>query len=244
MRTPSRAPARTKAAKKAKPATARKDSQAENQKLRATVRALTREKARLEEQLAKIEAECKRYFDQFVDVEVASTNVANLYVASLRLHATLSREDVLSAIQEIVINLVGSEELCVFEVDASRRALRLVSSFGVDARAWQDVPFGVGIVGAAAASCTPWIASLQGEAVSRGPNEAHLTAAIPLVVEGRIAGLVAIFRLLDHKRGLEDVDHELFNLLGTQAGAALYFSSLARTGEIPSLALQNSPRTS
>lgn len=216
-----------------------RDVIAENRKLRATIRTLQKDKARLSEQLINIEAECKRYFEQFVDVELANTNVANLYVASLRLHSTLSREDVLSAIHEIVINLVGSEELCVFELDTSRRALRLVSSFGVDARAWQSVPLGVGIVGAAAAAGTAWIADVDGEATSRGPNEAHLTAAIPLVVEGRVMGLVAIFRLLGHKRSLEDVDHELFNLIGSQAGAALYFSNLARTGENPALVLEN-----
>jgi hypothetical protein len=215
-----------------------RDLVAENKKLRASVRALEKEKARLSEQLAGIEAECKRYFDQFVDVEIANTNVANLYVASLRLHSTLSREDVLAAIHEIVVNLVGSEELCVFEVDSTRRVLRLVSSFGVDARAWQNLPLGVGIVGTAAATGEPWIATVHGEGATRGPNEAHLTAAIPLVVEGRITGLVAIFRLLGHKRSLEDVDHELFNLLGTQAGAALYFSTMARTGEIPALVLE------
>ena len=216
-----------------------RDVIAENKKLRATVRALEKDKARLSEQLTAIEAECKRYFDRFVDVEVANTNVANLYVASLRLHSTLSREDVLAAIHEIVVNLVGSEELCVFELDSTRRFLRLVSSFGVDARAWQNVPLGVGIIGASAAAGTAWIADVDGDKSARGPNEAHLTAAVPLLVDGRVTGLVAVFRLLGHKRSLEDVDHELFNLLGSQAGAALYFSSLARTGEVPALVLED-----
>src|SRR5258706_11176407 len=95
---------------------------AENERLRGKLKELEAEleehrKARLklEQQVATIDAQAKRYFDQFVEVEVQSSSVANLYVASFRLNGTLDRKEVLSAIQEIVINLIGSEELAVFE---------------------------------------------------------------------------------------------------------------------------------
>jgi GAF domain-containing protein len=58
-----------------------------------------------------------------------------------------------------------------------------------------------------------------------------MTACVPLVVDGRVTGAVAIFRLLEHKRGLEDVDSELFSLLGTQAATALYCTRLVSAAQ-------------
>lgn len=201
-------------------------------KLEADLEVSEQEKLRLAAQLTTMEAECKRYFDSYVDVELQNTNVANLYVASLRLHSTLDRDDVITAIQEIVINLIGSEELAIFELDPERRTPSLVSSFGVDPRPLHGVKTGVGVIGRSLASGEIFVATA--DRASRGPErdgaaspeDAHVTACVPLVVGGRVTGAVAIFRLLEHKRSLEDVDHELFSLLGTQAATALYCTRL------------------
>ncbi len=57
-------------------------------------------------------------------------------------------------------------------------------------------------------------------------EEGDLTACIPLRVDGKVTGAIALFRLLSHKPGLEEADHELFDLLGTQAATALYCAEL------------------
>ena len=210
-----------------------KDVLHENDKLRGLVHALQseldrhkRERLRLEEQLSTIEAECKRYLNRYVDVELQNANVANLYVALLRLHSTLSRKDVISAIQEIVINLVGSEELAIFELPESNgsRCLRLVASFGVEARPLAAVPLGAGIIGCTAERGEIHVAGTP--KTEAAPYESHLTACVPLMVDGRVTGAVAIFRLLSHKRSLQEVDYELFSLIGTQGAMALYCSGL------------------
>ena len=54
---------------------------------------------------------------RFAEVEQLNSNLANLYVASYRLHGSLARADVLSTLQEIVINIIGSEKFAVFEWD-------------------------------------------------------------------------------------------------------------------------------
>jgi len=211
-----------------------KDVLAENEKLRALVYALESEldrtkraRLKLEEQLSTIEAECKRYLDRYVDVELQNANVANLYVASLRLHSTLLRADVVSAIQDIVINLIGSEELAIFErVPNGADHLRLIASFGVDARPIRTVPLGAGVIGRAARAGKAHVTGRDHSLGEVLPHEAHLTACVPMVVDGHVTGAVAIFRLLEHKRALEDVDFELFALLGTQGAMALYCSGL------------------
>jgi putative methionine-R-sulfoxide reductase with GAF domain len=200
-------------------------------KLRTRVRLLEveldgerRERRRAEERAAEIETEAKRYYDHYVNVEVQNANVANLYVASSRLNETLRRDQILEAIQEIVINLIGSEELAIYEL--SDGTLKMVSSFGAINEELHEVPIGRGLIGRAAQTGETWIAGSV-DSPSSIPAETHLTACIPLRVDGHVIGAIAVFRLLRHKRGLEDVDRELFALLGTQAAAALHFASRA-----------------
>ena len=57
-------------------------------------------------------------------------------------------------------------------------------------------------------------------------EEPGLTACIPLKLEDRVVGAIALFRLLPQKSGFESLDMELFELLGTHAATALYASGL------------------
>jgi len=41
-----------------------------------------------------------------------------------------------------------------------------------------------------------------------------------------VTGAIVIFRLLTQKPGLEEVDHEIFDLLASQAATALYCTRL------------------
>src|SRR5438045_9505433 len=87
--------------------------------------------ASLKDRLTAIEEESRDFSARYVEVEQQNTNLANLYVASYQLHGTLDRERVLAAIKEIVINLIGSEELAIWEIDPEFKALMLIDSFGI-----------------------------------------------------------------------------------------------------------------
>ncbi len=72
----------------------------------------------------------------------------------------------------------------------------------------------------------------------RGPAERDggLTAAVPLKIDRQVTGVIAIFRLLEQKPGLDPTDHELFDVLSHQAAMALYstaFRSLRPTVRPP-----------
>jgi hypothetical protein len=178
-----------------------------------------RERADLESQLAQVETESRQYLEDYLEVEQQNANLANLYVASLRLHSTLIRTEVLSAIEEIIINLVGSEELAIIEIDPQTREPRVALAFGLDARTFDDLPAGAQ---QQIESCF-----LSGEIwVRASGDESPLTACIPLAVDGELIGAIAIFRLLQQKTGIEPVDHELFGLLAAHAATALYCSGL------------------
>ena len=179
------------------------------------------EQARLRAQLEKTRAESQSYLARHAEIELQNSNLANLYVASYRLHGTLDRKEVIDTIQEIIANLIGSEEASLFELDAGKQTLELVASFGREARDQRSVPVGSGRIGQAARTGEIFIA--QG---GNAEAEDGVTACIPLSLGGRVTGAIAIFRLLPQKAGFEDVDRELFELLATHAATALYCTSL------------------
>ena len=96
----------------------------------------------LRAQIEGIKAETKAYSSRYAEVEQQNSNLANLYVASYRLHGTLDRKEVIAAIQEIIANLVGSEEAALFEINSDTQALELLASFGVNRDECPPIPLG------------------------------------------------------------------------------------------------------
>ena len=189
-----------------------------------------REQARLREEMLAIQDRSREFSQQFVEIERQNSNLANLYVASYRLHGTLDRKEVLASIEEILANLVGSEQTAIFELGAGGETLQLLSANGVDRARYATIAVGSGPLGRAAATGEPFLAG-PGGSRERALEEPDLTACIPLTLGGKVIGAIAVFRLLPQKPGLEDLDRELFELLATHAATALYCSSLhARLG--------------
>jgi hypothetical protein len=199
----------------------------DNQRLQRTTAQLevelaTRDRmeAALRERVATIEEESRTYSQRYVEVELQNTNLANLYVASYQLHGTLSRARILAAIKEIVINLIGSEELAIWELAGDQ--LVLSDSFGIDEGTWSTLPVNEApaIIRAVTVTGAPFI---KGQTLIAGAGaEEHLTAAIPLKLDDRVIGVIGVFRLLSQKPLLEPIDYELFDLLSSHAASALY----------------------
>lgn len=190
--------------------------------LRARVSALESEKARLQ---SEADQRTGQLAEQYSIIEQQHADLANLYVASYRLHDTLDRQELLSVIEEILCNLVGSEELGIFELSPDRDALFALKTMGIDQRRFESLPARGGLVGRAVTSGELYIA---GEHSGEGalPHEAGLTACIPLRQGEKVSGAITVFRLLGHKPGLTRIDRELFELLASHAGTALYCSAL------------------
>jgi hypothetical protein len=219
-----------------------RDLTSENEKLCSLIRTLEghldrerQDRLDVEDRIKAIEAERRAYLERYLEVEAQNDNVAKLYAATLRLHSTISHSDVLAAVHEIIINLVGSEEFAVFEMNTDGTRLVRSSSFGMDAARLGPITVGVGIIGGCARTGESYVAGRDGaiEGKDRSLIDAHLTACIPFVVEGVVTGAVAIFRLLGHKLQLEPVDLELFTLLGSHAATALYCTAVVETTGAP-----------
>ena len=193
--------------------------------LQKDVEAHRAERERLQKTLAAVEEENRRFSEQYVEVEQQNTDLASLYVASYRLHATLDRGEALSIVQDIICNLIGSEEIALFEADESASGLALVASLGIDPAPFRTVPLGRGVIGRCARTGQMYLVGRDDDAGLR-PEERAMSACIPLHFDGRLLGAVAIFRLLPQKSGLVALDHELFELIATHAARALYCTEL------------------
>ena len=214
----------------------------EVERLRVQVAALESEKAALAAQAREIEtmvrandalraqmegikAETQAYSSRYAAVEQQNSNLANLYVASYRLHGTLDRSEVIAAIREIIANLVGSEEAALFEIDSDTKTLELVDAFGVDRDQCRSIPLGNGLIGLTARTGEILVVDPSQASGATG-LESRLTACVPLKLDDTVTGVIAIFGLLPQKGGIEDLDRELFDLLATQAAFALYCTGL------------------
>lgn len=195
--------------------------EAENARLQQDLRAARDEisfhasqETRLTEKLQEIRVESEQRLVQYAQLEQHNSNLANLYVASYQLHGTLDRAAVVAAIEEIVVNLVGSEEFAILE-KADDGEFQSVAAVGLtyigDLHRFD--PF----IRASVESGETWVRSVE---------NTSLTACIPLKLDGRVTGYIAIYRLLPHKRALEPLDLELFDLLATHAATALYCTTV------------------
>lgn len=193
----------------------------ENERLRAALAVHESEESeltRLRARLAEIEQENHHYAEQYQLIEQQTGNLSNLYVASYQLHSSVDRDEILKTIQEIVINLIGSEEIAIFEEDAAGK-FQLSSSTGVDASRLGSFRLGEGPIGKRLSDGEVFVEDFPS-------NDGRLTACVPLKIGNAITGAIVVFRLLSHKTALERLDHELFELLAIHAATALYCAQL------------------
>ena len=168
--------------------------------------------ARLLSLLGAAEAEARSFEDRFAEVEAQNSNLARLYAASYQLHATLQRGEVLLAIQEIVVNLIGSEELAI-----TTAQLQPLATLGVDGERLRRLDPASGLLGRALATHQP----VLGDGDPTG-----VRASIPLVIGGRTLAVILIFGLLPQKPALDAFDRELLELVAMHAATALYCAEL------------------
>ena len=176
------------------------------------------QQASLGELFEAVERETRAFEEQVADVERQNANLASLYAAGHALHASLERDAVIGAIQEIVVNLVGSEQ---FAIVAADEALTPYALFGVTLARLTGLSARSGIIGRAASEKRP-LALPKGVAC----DATGVRVCVPLVLAGSTRAFVLIFGFLPQKVELLPLDHELFALVASQAATALSAAEL------------------
>jgi nitrate/nitrite-specific signal transduction histidine kinase len=200
-------------------------------KLEAEKQQIGNELSHLQKQLASIEEENREFAERYVRIERQNGNLASLYVASYNLHTTLDFEQIVQHVREIVINLIGSEQFGVFLADGEGKEFALLAHEGLEDGAPRLLKR-EGVIGRA-------LDTRQSVFVSESEHRAGAPlVSIPLVVDDSELGVIVIYRLLDHKNGLESLDRELIDLLAGQAATAVYASRLYAESERKRVTLQ------
>ena len=190
------------------------------------IQSLEHECNSVRERLDQVELENSQFAQRYVEIEEENNNLANLYVASYQLHSTLDPDEVLKIIMEIVINLVGAEVFAIYLLNEETADLTAVASEGRDVTHFPSVKLGSGVLGAAVATneATCWD-------TTRSDDLTQPIVCVPLMVQGRTIGAIAVFALLAQKEGFSPLDHELFNMLGGHAATALFAARLYSQSE-------------
>ncbi len=172
------------------------------------------------------EEENQQFAARYLEIEEENNNLANLYVASYQLHSTLDLDEVLKIIVEIVINLVGAEVFAVYLLDGSTGELGVAASEGAAIEEFPPCSLDSGVLSEVLETGEPWCTEPTQSANLESP-----IVGIPLIVQQRPIGLIAIFGLLQQKDGFSELDHELFSLLGGHSATALFAARLYSQSE-------------
>jgi K+-sensing histidine kinase KdpD len=170
----------------------------------------------VERRMTELEAEHAECSARIQELRDQNANLQALTAASRILAASPERNNVLAAIADIVVGMIGGRELAIFEIDHIRQSLTLVRAHGLDATSPQLI------------EAMPILDTVMnsGEALIMGEGDSGiyggLTAAVPLKLEGCVTGVIAIFRLTERKAELEAVDHSLLEILASQAAISLH----------------------
>jgi nitrate/nitrite-specific signal transduction histidine kinase len=190
--------------------------------------ALEKERDDLLARFRQVEAMNRSVAARYEEIETQNNHLANLYVASYQLHATLNFSEVLDTVREILINLIGAERFAIFWVDEKEGRLRRELSQGLGSSLPKTVRPQDG----------PLREATQGQSYYADPlppqadvDANRPIACIPLKIGSRVIGVVAIYRLLEQKGRFEPLDFELFTLLAGHAATALFSSKLYQRSE-------------
>lgn len=192
----------------------------------ARIASLEGERTDMLERLRAVEDENRHFTERYIEIEEENNNLASLYVASYQLHSTLHLQEVLQIIVEIVINLIGAEVFAIYVLDEKTNVLSPVASEGAPLGHFPVCRLGDGMVGAAVASGETACAEDAG-----ARDDGQPIVAIPLRVQERPIGAIAIQRLLQQKDGFSPLDHELFTLLAGHAATAIFAARLYSQSE-------------
>lgn len=176
------------------------------------------EAARRNQELARrirdLEASLEEMESLLVRTEGQAAQLANLYVATYQLHASLEVSDVRAAIADIAVNLLGAERFTILLKHENGHFCTAKESSGQADPAVTERPYegGDALIDACLKDGSPQFGPCAGS---------ELLVAVPFVRQGEVVGLLSVRAFLGHKPGLNADDHELLDLMAAHAASAL-----------------------
>ncbi|MGO8999642.1 MAG: GAF domain-containing protein [Polyangiaceae bacterium] len=187
---------------------------------------LEKEKEALLSQFSQAEAVTNRFTTRYSEIEEELANLANLYVASYQLHSAIRLPTVVQHLRELLAQLVGARSHAVFVVDEKKHLLVPISSDGVDLDRLPRVPLAEGVEPPKGGAAVLERVFLTGVPHIEEGDVSHSSldspaACLPMRIEERAVGVIAVYELLPQKERFVAVDFELFKMLAAHAATAL-----------------------
>jgi len=187
------------------------------------MQSLTSDPIVLERRVTALEAENIQLTERALGAEQRLARAAQLYASVAELHLVSETDEVVTVIKEIVANLLGCEEMGVYDVQPLGPVCTYVDGIGLDANAFGNLPPAHPLVRAALVTREVVVPS---DPHAEPLNELPVTAIVPLVDGNEVCGLVILFSLLRQKTKIESADRDLLEALATHAGRALIHARL------------------
>lgn len=165
----------------------------------------------------------ERLEESYRAVERDHDELTNLFVITQGLHSTLDRKKLHEVIRDVVLNLVGCEQVAHYERIGD--ALELTWSVGVDGIAPRMVGWGAEGIGALAAKEEVYVLDAP-RFEKRRPEEP--SAVVPLRFGDQTTGVLVLFGLLPQRSTYAALDRAIFELLSVQAAVALTSAAFYR----------------
>ena len=182
---------------------------------------LENEKGRLLHRSTSLERDRREDEHRVERVEAELSDLANLYIASYQLHASLSLRRVVRHLKDTIGQLVGAYAFVIYVIDPADKRVVPLGWEELEENEVHPLPLGEGPVGDACLTGIPRIRENLREGSLEDP-----IAIIPLMVGERPIGAISIARMLEQKKGWASVDRELFKLVGAHGGTALIAANL------------------
>jgi hypothetical protein len=200
---------------------------------------LEREKSALLSHVHEAEAVSTRFLNRHAQIEEELSNLASLHVASYHLHSTLRLPLVVRHLKELLAQIVGARSFAIYVVNEPTNELRPLASEGIESAKLPQVRLGSVDMEDARARTIERV-FLTGDAfLPDGPlsESRGVVACLPMRIDDKTLGVIAIFALLPQKDQLVAADFELFKMLGIHSAAAILGAALftASGGKLPAL---------
>jgi GAF domain-containing protein len=190
-----------------------------------TIEGLESERNALVERSMELEHSRRRNDERQAEIEQEVNDLANLYIAAVQLHASLSVRRVVRHVRDMCGQLVGALGFAIYIVDEGKELAHPIAAEALEGTVLEPIPLGQGPIGDACMTGIPRIREASGEALTNG-TLTDPVAIIPMTVDGQPIGAVVILSMLGQKEAWASVDRELFQLIGNQAGVALIAANL------------------
>ncbi|HTK56993.1 MAG TPA: GAF domain-containing protein [Gemmatimonadales bacterium] len=172
----------------------------------------------VERRVAELEAANIQLTERALGAEQKLARAAQLFASVSELHSSNDPADVVTVIKEIVANLLGCEEMGVFEVWPLGPVFTYIDGIGIDADKFATLPPSHPLVQQAFTTSQVVVpADPTAESILGRPA----AAIVPLRDGATVCGIVVLFTLLRQKPVLEREDAELLDAVATHGGRAL-----------------------